>query len=98
MTLEEMLEIPLFKPSAFECTETTPYSISLPSAPFPLLSQGDHPTTGLPCWYFHPCNTSSAVEELMTEVEKDICTGGNELIRWLEVWSMIVGTMVDWTE
>ncbi|KAF8231848.1 hypothetical protein L208DRAFT_1398182, partial [Tricholoma matsutake] len=24
----------------------------------PLLSQGDHPTLGTPCWYLHPCQSA----------------------------------------
>jgi len=53
---------------------------------FPLLSQGDHPVLGTPCWYLHPCETSTAMEELLR---------ASEPRPWLEVWLMLIGTVLD---
>lgn len=54
---------------------------------FPLLSQGEHPTLGMPCWYLHPCETAVAVEEIVAEMG-----GGANVI---EGWLLIVGNVVE---
>ena len=52
---------------------------------------GDHPTLGTPSWYFHPCHTADVVGEVLAEIEVDRA----DELRWLEVWFMVMGNMVD---
>ncbi|KAJ7283730.1 hypothetical protein C8J57DRAFT_1293396, partial [Mycena rebaudengoi] len=54
LSLDDLVQTTLFHRFAFEGTESTTFALSLPASAFPLLSQGDHPTLGTPCWYFHP--------------------------------------------
>ena len=63
----------------------------MPDSTFSLLSQGDHPTLGTPCWYLHPCHTSEVVGEIMAEVD----AGERDAVRWLEAWFMVMSNMVD---
>lgn len=56
-----------------------------------MLSQGDHPTLGTPCWYLHPCHTAEAVEEIMKEVNCE----GDRLLRWMEAWFTMLGNVID---
>ncbi|KAG9128174.1 hypothetical protein FRC07_004003 [Ceratobasidium sp. 392] len=68
-------------------------------AQFPLLSQGDHPILGTPHWYFHPCETSTAVTELlsqMPDVQWDQSSPDHPL-RWLETWFTVLSTAIDLT-
>ncbi len=55
-----------------------------------MLSQGDHPILGIPCWYLHPCHTAEMVEEIMKEAECD-----DPEQRWLKAWFTVVGNVVD---
>lgn len=57
-----------------------------------MLSQGDHPTLGTPCWYLHPCQTAEVVDELMREVE---CGEAERPLQWMEAWLMMLGNVVD---
>ncbi|KIM90712.1 hypothetical protein PILCRDRAFT_59000 [Piloderma croceum F 1598] len=91
----DILKTFLFRRFPRDGTDTTSFAITLPTSSFPLLSQGDHPTLGTPCWYFHPCETSMSVNEVMTEVLQDEWTEDECLVRWLEAWFMILGTAVD---
>lgn len=75
--------------------EASDYALTLPHVSFPLLSQGDHPTLGTPCWYFHPCETDVAVNEFMCEVEEADWSEEQRLVRWMELWIMIVGSMLN---
>jgi len=84
----------LFHPFDLQGTDLTSFALSLPASSFPLLSQGDHPTLGTPCWYLHPCGTAAAVEEIMKEVEHD-WTEDQRLMKWMEVWFMVLGTIID---
>ena len=70
------------------------YALTLPDAPFPLLSQGDHPTLGTPCWYLHPCETRAAVDELFAEAVQAEWTEDERHVRWLELWLMVVGSVL----
>lgn len=93
LALSDIVESSIFKytiPNA----ELTTFALSLS---FPLLSQGDHPTLGTPCWYFHPCESANAVEELMQEVDTMGSTEEQRLLRWLEMWFMVVGTIVNFS-
>ena len=73
----------------------TDFALTLPSGSFPLISQGDHPTLGTPCWFFHPCESETAVNEFM--MDEDWSDWGQErrYVRWLEIWLMIVGSIFD---
>lgn len=95
LALADIVKSRLFRQFALEGTESTPFGVSTPASLFPLLSQGDHPTLGTPCWYFHPCETPAAVSEVMKEFVQDDWTDGQRLLRWMEVWFMILGTAVD---
>jgi ubiquitin-like-conjugating enzyme ATG10 len=95
LPLSEIVQSSLFHSLALEQTEITPFALSTSAAPFPLLSQGEHPTTGQPCWYFHPCESAASVREVMNEVSK---RERSEEERWLEAWMMVVGTVVNWTD
>ncbi|KAJ7700006.1 hypothetical protein B0H17DRAFT_1048224 [Mycena rosella] len=88
LVLDDLVQTTLFRRFAFEGTESTSFAVSLPTSAFPLLSQGDHPTLGTPCWYFHPCQSAAAVDEIMDEL------GEQRLMRWMETWFMVIGTVV----
>jgi len=94
LCLTDIVKTSLFRRFALEGTETTSFGVSLPASSFPLLSQGDHPTLGTPCWYFHPCETSGAVDEVMKEIMQGSWTESRRLVRWLEAWFMVLGTAV----
>ncbi|KAF5364190.1 hypothetical protein D9756_000697 [Leucocoprinus leucothites] len=95
LPLLEVLKTSLFKINAWDNPEVSSYTISLPTATFPLLSHGDHPTLGIPCWYFHPCETTAVVDELMREVAQDGWSEEARLARWLEMWFMVVCSVVN---
>ncbi|KAK7049595.1 hypothetical protein VNI00_005626 [Paramarasmius palmivorus] len=67
LSANELVKTSLFHRFVLDDTQTTSFAVSHPSALFPLLSQGDHPTLGTPCWYLHPCETAKAMEELLNE-------------------------------
>jgi ubiquitin-like-conjugating enzyme ATG10 len=85
----------LFHASVFQDMESSSFGLSQPDSTFPLLSQGDHPTLGTPAWYFHPCETTVSVGEVMAEFSSDNWTHDEWLVGWLEAWFMILGTVVD---
>ncbi|KAJ7904436.1 hypothetical protein B0H14DRAFT_2662861 [Mycena olivaceomarginata] len=87
LALDDLVRTTLFHRFAFEGTESTSFGVSLPGSAFPLLSQGDHPTLGTPCWYFHPCESAAAVEEIMAERTSES--------QWLEIWLMVCGQVVN---
>jgi len=95
VSLDDILQTSIFKLKCPSGSETTSFALTLPSASFPLLSQGDHPTLGTPCWYFHPCETDRAVNEFMAEVEQADWSGEMRLARWLELWLMVVGSVLN---
>lgn len=98
LPLTDILQTSLFRKFALDGTETTSFGVSLPASSFPLLSQGDHPTVGTPCWYFHPCETSASVDEVMKEVMQDDWTESQQLVRWMEAWFMVLCTTVNLKE
>jgi ubiquitin-like-conjugating enzyme ATG10 len=98
LSLTDILKTSLFRRFALEGTDTTSFGVSLPASSFPLLSQGDHPTLGTPCWYFHPCETSASVGEVMKEVMQDDWTESQRQVRWMEAWFMVLGTAVNLKE
>ncbi|KAM0791157.1 hypothetical protein ACM66B_005642 [Microbotryomycetes sp. NB124-2] len=62
----------------------------------PFLSQGDHPVTGEPAWFLHPCETST----VLSDVLDDGSSSGDEdnlqsgMARWLDAWFMIVDSVL----
>jgi ubiquitin-like-conjugating enzyme ATG10 len=94
LPLDDLVKTSLFKASSLAGTEATSFGLGWPDTSFPLLSQGDHPTLGTPCWYLHPCETEAAVGEVMREVSEDGWTDEERLVRWLETWFMVVGTVI----
>ena len=85
----------IFKFQVPEGSEANGFALTLPNAPFPLLSQGDHPTLGTPCWYLHPCETGRAVGELLEEVVQESWDEETRDVRWLELWLLAVSSVVD---
>lgn len=49
---------------------------------------------GIPCWYFHPCESANAVGEFMAEEERADWTEEERDVRWLELWLMVVGSVL----
>jgi ubiquitin-like-conjugating enzyme ATG10 len=92
LNLEGVTDSPLFLRSTLPETTKTSFALETPDTPFAMLSQGDHPTLGTPCWYLHPCHTAEVVEELLREVG---CEEVDPLLRWLEAWFMVLGNVVD---
>ena len=92
LALSEITSTPLFRSEVFPDAQTT-FGIQDATASFSLLSQGEHPTTGVPCWYLHPCHTEQVVGEIMHEVQTDDTSRD---LRWLEAWFMVVGNVIDW--
>ncbi|KIJ20180.1 hypothetical protein PAXINDRAFT_22481, partial [Paxillus involutus ATCC 200175] len=88
LVLSEIMQTSLLRQYAFDGAEVTVFSIGQPNGNFPLLSFGDHPTLGTPCWYLHPCETGPAVEEIVKAAEK-----GH--LPWLEAWFLILSSVVD---
>jgi len=80
----------------FDHAEATSFALSFSEAAFPVLSQGDHPTLGSPQWYLHPCETQLAMTELLEAAAAEEGKGeGEEMTRWMEVWFLIVGNVVE---
>ncbi|KAF9452478.1 hypothetical protein P691DRAFT_804615 [Macrolepiota fuliginosa MF-IS2] len=96
LPLPDIVKSSLFKSIACDDGfEVSSYAISLPTSTFPLLSHGDHPTLGSPCWYFHPCETSAALKELLAEVKEDDWDETATLVRQLELWFMVLCSVVN---
>ncbi|KAF8573285.1 hypothetical protein K439DRAFT_1421435 [Ramaria rubella] len=97
LCLEDILRTSLFRSHAFiNGMSTAPHGISKPDSSLPLLSQGDHPVLGIPCWYFHPCETSVAVIELLEDtkgIEDQV--KDKILLQWIEAWLLVLCNVVD---
>ncbi|KAA1466191.1 hypothetical protein DENSPDRAFT_16928 [Dentipellis sp. KUC8613] len=99
LPLDEILQTPMIIRGALPETNTS-FSVSVADSPFPLLSQGDHPTLGTPSWFIHPCETPSAMAELSAELkgsamaEDAVWSEDEWLIRWMEIWFMVLGNVV----
>ena len=78
-------------------TQITSFALARPDAPFPLLSQGDHPTLGTPAWFIHPCGTGFAMGELIGEKDAEGMLEGvsDKWLNWLETWFMMLGNIVE---
>ncbi|KAG5716516.1 Ubiquitin-like-conjugating enzyme ATG10 [Termitomyces sp. T112] len=101
LILADLIHTTLFHPFAFEHTKLSTFGITHSQSSFPVLSQGEHPNLGTPCWYLHPCATEQAVAELLDVAEAaDINPGKDDaemvrLRRWLEIWFMVLGSAVN---
>jgi len=95
--LEEIMNTGLLRHHALLETQATSFALFQQDALFPLLSQGDHPTVGLPSWFIHPCGTACAMSELIGEMAEDTPEVGSKewLLVWLETWFMMLGNMVN---
>jgi len=71
------------------------YALYIPTSTFPFLSHGDHPTLGFPCWYLHPCETTTAVDELVREIAQDDWTEEVKTVYWLEMWFLVVCSVLN---
>ncbi|KAH9007119.1 hypothetical protein EDB86DRAFT_2870099, partial [Lactarius hatsudake] len=95
--LEEIMNTSLLCHHALPETQTTSFALFQRDALFPLLSQGDHPTSGLPSWFIHPCGTACAMSELIGEKMAggmpEVCSK-EWLLVWLETWFLMLGNMV----
>ncbi|KAI0366408.1 hypothetical protein BV20DRAFT_971929 [Pilatotrama ljubarskyi] len=95
LPLDEVVKSALFRRHALPSPDGNTFALTLPDSSLALLSQGDHPTLGTPAWYFHPCHTSEAVREILAASGG---TGaGDELLRWMEVWFMVMSNIVDFS-
>jgi hypothetical protein len=65
------------------------------NSPFPLVSYGEHPVTGNPSWYIHPCETAKALAEIMDDKGKTFATKEAYLVSLLQAWFMVIGNVVD---
>ena len=92
LSLEQIVASPLFRPQTLPSSSGNTFALTLPASSLSLLSQGDHPTLGTPSWYFHPCNTSEVMREILREMV-DYPDGDG--LRWMEAWFMIMGNVVD---
>ncbi|KAG7097047.1 hypothetical protein E1B28_004438 [Marasmius oreades] len=94
LSADELVHTSLFHSATLDSTTTTSFAVTHPSSLFPLLSQGDHPSLGTPCWYLHPCETVKSMQEVLAE-DKTEMSKEERLVRWLEVWFLVIGNMVD---
>ena len=94
LTLDQLLKTGVlrFDPSAK--VEKTTFGLSEPGSAFPLLSQGDHPVLGTRCWYFHPCESSAAVDELVNEAISSGASEDDRLRCWMKMWFLVLGSVV----
>jgi ubiquitin-like-conjugating enzyme ATG10 len=81
----------LLREDVCEGTVATTFAVSHPAMNFPLLSQGEHPTLGTPSWYFHPCETANAVQEILRASEERV----ERPLTWMEAWFSVLSTVVD---
>ena len=90
LTLEDIVRTPLLRHERLPELERTAHSLTPPDAAFSVLSQGEHPSTGRPAWYLHPCGLPTVMDELTRDANTDV-----DGLRWLEMWFMVVGSVVD---
>ncbi|KAI0091969.1 hypothetical protein BDY19DRAFT_983545 [Irpex rosettiformis] len=92
LTLREIVESPLFRAQTLPNTAMSTFALDTPDSAFAMLSQGDHPTLGTPCWCLHPCHTAEVVEEIIREVGH---AESDRNLRWLEAWVMVLSNLVN---
>ncbi|KAH8830833.1 hypothetical protein DL96DRAFT_1594488 [Flagelloscypha sp. PMI_526] len=92
LTLPQLMNTTLFHSTALEGTEPSAnFALNTVSGPFPMLSQGDHPTLGTPCWFLHPCETAPSITELLNGEEMN----NPSPLRVLEVWLLFISSAVN---
>ena len=94
-TLDQLLQAGIFRFDPSMKFDKTTFGLSEPGSAFPLLSQGDHPVLGTRCWYFHPCESSAAVNELVNEVVDPDVSEDDRLRCWMKMWFLVLGSVVD---
>ncbi|KAF8605156.1 hypothetical protein BDV93DRAFT_543713 [Ceratobasidium sp. AG-I] len=101
-TLSQIISTDRFKrrtllDSSLNITESVVQPKETDNAQFPLLSSGDHPILGISHWYFHPCETSPAIKELLDQAPIADWDSNNTdcLVRWLKAWFAVLSTAVD---
>jgi ubiquitin-like-conjugating enzyme ATG10 len=95
LTLDQLLKVGIFRFDPSAKFDKTTFGLSEPGSSFPLLSQGDHPVLGTLCWYFHPCESSVAVDELVNEVITPDCSEEDRLRSWMNMWFLVLGSVVN---
>ena len=95
LTLDQLLKIGIFRFDPSAKFDKTTFGLSEPGSHFPLLSQGDHPVLGTLCWYFHPCESSVAVDELVNEVTAPDASEEDRLRCWMNMWFVVLGSVVN---
>ncbi|KIY51601.1 hypothetical protein FISHEDRAFT_11710, partial [Fistulina hepatica ATCC 64428] len=96
--VDDLVKTSLFRSNIFENTTSTSFAVTQRANVCPMLSQGEHPTLGTPCWYLHPCETVNAVDEIMVELARESPASWTEtrrLVRWMEAWFMVLSCAVD---
>lgn len=94
LSLAEVCRLPLFRSQSLAGDQIASFSVQSPDSSVTLLSQGDHPTLGTPCWYLHPCNTAAVVGEIMAEAADPSWAEEARCIRWMEAWLMVIGNII----
>jgi hypothetical protein len=51
------------------------------------ISYTEHPITGLPCLFLHPCQTAAVMEEILLVGKNEMTFVGNYLWAWLAVYA-----------
>ncbi|KAF8528853.1 hypothetical protein BU17DRAFT_36913 [Hysterangium stoloniferum] len=93
LSLQDIMNTSLFRKETLpEQVATTAHGLSMPHSNFPLLSQGDHPVLGIPFWFFHPCETSNAVLELV-HARDDLHRVDDST--WIETWFLILSSIIN---
>lgn len=94
LLLDDILRTSLMRLDQSQTFDKTTFALTEPGAAFPLLSQGDHPVTGVPSWYFHPCETPKSVQELLNEMKQDSWSEDEMLLHWMKAWFLVLGTAI----
>lgn len=95
LTLDQLLGTGIFRLDPLTKFDKTTFGLSEPGSAFPLLSQGDHPVLGTRCWYFHPCESSTAVDELVNEAIVPEASEDGRLECWMKMWFLVLGSVVN---
>jgi ubiquitin-like-conjugating enzyme ATG10 len=95
LKLDDIVRTCFLRSDAVQGTQQSTFALTRPDAPFPLLTQGDHPARNTPAWYLHPCDTAAAVNEILGELQTNGLTELDRDVRWLESWLMLLGNVVE---
>lgn len=90
------METSLFHFHVFpQYVDTASHGLSITDSNFPILSQGDHPVLGTPCWYLHPCETSAAVTELIKAADDGKEYESDSLLQHMMLWFLVLCSVVN---